>query len=326
VSTPPELVPLDNNDGLAIGVDIGGTSVKLAVVDTANAKVIHETSFLTPTDGALHMAQLIGDASRELLSKFRTLNSIGVGVPGAMNADRSLVRYPPNLIGWKSEPLAEYLRVALPHFARIEVDNDAKVATLAEARFGRGKGEPNFILVTLGTGVGSGIFAENKIFRGSSGGAGELGHISIDYNGPPCACGSRGCIEVYIGQRYFTQRVIDRLGGSNEVSKLRELDPASLDPKQIADVAQAGDTFAIKMFEEAGTLLGFAFASVAKLLDMHTFIVTGGVAQAGEFLLAPARASLKANVFANLKELVVIREGMLGVQAGVIGAALLADS
>ena len=314
-----------------IGVDVGGTTVKLGVVESSTGKVLKEKSFPTPGGGAQRMAKEIAGYAGSISTDFPDVTVLGCGVPGAMNADRSLVRYPPNLEGWAEEPLAQYLREAMPWFDHIEVDNDAKVATLAEARIGAGQNTSYFLLATLGTGVGGGIFQfetgmpKASIFRGASGGAGEFGHVSINYEGPHCGCGSRGCIEAYIGQKYLSQRTIEKIRNSDVETTLRpHATTGGLTPKEISDAALAGDAFAVEVFHEAGELLGFAFASVARLLDIHVFIVAGGVAQVGNLLLDPARGSLKANALANQRELVEIRPAALGTRAGIVGAALLA--
>jgi glucokinase len=243
-----------------------------------------------------------------------------------MTRDRELVRYPPNLLGWKEEPLRKYLAEALPNFKRIEVDNDAKVAALAEAKLGAGRGLSHFLLVTLGTGIGGAIYSTEGrfegIYRGASGGAGEFGHASIDMNGPQCNCGSRGCIEAYIGQRYLSERTRKKLESDPSIqSPLRG--ETDLTPKHIAAAMKDGDAFAKRVFEEAGMFLGVAFANVADLLDMHVFVVGGGVAEAGDILFESARTTLRARVFEQLKPIVEIRKATFGYRAGVVGAAML---
>ncbi len=310
-----------------LGIDIGGTTIKLGVVDTSTGSVVAESSFPTPQSGARNVAMETAQRVHDIRSAYPEIGRIGVGVPGAMNADRSLVRYPPNLFGWKEEPLQQYFKEALPDFQQIEVDNDAKVATLAEARLGAGKGASHFLLVTLGTGVGGGIYSTEGafagIYRGSSGGAGEFGHVSIDLNGPQCKCGSRGCIEAYLGQHYLSERTREKLIADNTIDSPLRAEENELTPKLIASAMNGGDAFARGVFEEAGMFLGVALANVAKLLDMHLFIIGGGVAEAGTVLFDAAAASLHANVFENLKPVVEIRPAVFGNRAGIIGAAML---
>ncbi len=312
---------------MVLGVDIGASSIKVGVVDTDNGDVVAESSFATPQHGASVVAHELADRVRELRSAYPEITGLGVGVPGSMSADRSLVRYPPNLSGWKEEPLQRYLQEELPELHRIEVDNDANVAGLAEAHFGAGKALTHFLLVTLGTGVGGAIYATEGgftgIMRGASGGAGEFGHTSIDLNGPQCNCGSRGCIEAYLGIHYLTERARRTLAESPEIkSTLREhID--GLSPRLIAAAMNDGDAFARSVYEDAGRHLGVALASVANLLDVHSFIIGGGIAEAGDVLFESARAMLRSRVLENLKPLVEIRKARFGNRAGMIGAAML---
>lgn len=314
---------------MLFGIDIGGTTIKIGVVDETVGKVVAELAFITPQTGARNVAKEIAQHIREIGSAYPEVDRVGVGVPGAMNQDRSLVRYPPNLMGWKEEPLKRYLQEALPEFKRIEVDNDAKVATLAEARFGAGRNCSHFLLVTLGTGVGGAIYSTEGtftgIYRGDSGGAGEFGHTSIDYNGPSCNCGSRGCIEAYLGQQYLSNRTKKKLEENPSISSTLRSEENELTPKLIFDAMNTGDSFARSVFEEAGMLLGAALASASNLLDMHIFIVGGGVAEAGAVLFDAALASLRSRVLANLRPVVEIRKAQFGNQAGMIGAAKLVE-
>lgn len=310
----------------AIGVDIGGTSVKLAVIDVATAAVISRDSFATDAnstqpDPALRLAARIAERIKPWIEEY-SITPVGIGVPGAMNGDRSLVRYPPNLRGWKEEPLRDMLRDLLPGSVQCEMDNDANVATVAEAKAGVARGRQNFLLATLGTGVGGGLWLNGQLFRGSSGGAGEFGHVSIDINGPACACGSRGCIEAYLGQAYFS-RIVEN-GIDKGADTILRSSARPLEPKSVAEAAEHGDSYAEQQLAQAGMRLGFAFSSVAKLLDLHTFVVGGGVAQAGEFILGPARAMLRAHSLANQREHVEILAAQFSNDAGVIGAAMLA--
>jgi glucokinase len=174
----------------------------------------------------------------------------------------------------------------------------------------------------LGTGVGGGLWLDGKLYRGTSGGAGEFGHLSIDIDGPKCGCGSRGCIEAYLGQSYFSRAVENELDkGADSILKYAA---RPLEPKTIAKAAEHGDSFAEQQLATAGMRLGFAFSSVAKLLDLHTFVVGGGVAAAGEFILKPARAMLREHVLESQREHARILPAAFSNDAGVIGAAMLA--
>ncbi len=312
---------------MLLGIDIGGTTVKLGVVDAASGSIMAESAFSTPQTGSWNVAKAIAAQVQEIRSAFPEIKRMGVGVPGSMNRDRSLVRYPPNLLGWKEEPLQASLQELLPEFERIEVDNDANVAALAEAQHGAGRGLSRFLLVTLGTGIGGAIYASEGtfegIYRGASGGAGEFGHTTIDLDGPQCNCGSRGCIEAYLGQHYLSERTRKKLMDDPSIQSALRSEENELTPKLIAGAMNAGDVFARSVFEDAGKLLGVALASVANLLNMHVCILGGGVAEAGSVLFDAALVTLRSRVLSNLRPVVEIRKAHLGNRAGMIGAAML---
>lgn len=315
---------MSDERSLSIGVDIGGTTIKSGVVDIAKGKVLKTTVTDTPKASSIDIAKLVARQVNILLHSYPEIVEVGVGVPGSLNQERTLVQYPPNFPLWQNEPFLQYLRKELPHFDKVEIDNDANAGTLAEATFGAGKDESHFLFVTLGTGVGGGIWSDGVIYRGKYGGAGEFGHVSIDYDGPVCGCGANGCIEAFVGKDYLISRTTNKLLGSKINSSLAKLLPSkSLDPKLIAEAASTGDVFAKEVLSEVGMMLGIAMASVAKLLDIRTFIVSGGIAEAGELILLSARFSLENNVFANQKGSVSIIESKLGIQSGIIGASLL---
>ena len=307
-----------------IGVDIGGTSIKFAVVDITNGKVLKETSCPTPNGTAKEVAALVARYANVLIHSYNHITRVGIGVPGAMNATRTIVNYPPNFTKWTSERFAEMVADELPIVEHVAMDNDAKCAALAEMYFGAAKNENFFLLATLGTGVGGAIVSNGEIFRGAFGGAGEFGHVMIDMNGHESLSGIRGVLEAYIGQRYLSERTLEKLSSGKIKSSLRSfLASRNLEPKDIADAAANGDEFAREVLAEAGGYLGTAMGTVATLLDIRLFIVTGGVAQAGDLLLDPARTALREHVLAHQRDSVEIRQAKLGIKAGVIGAAML---
>ena len=301
---------------LFLGIDIGGTTTKLGVVDLDKRTIVDQRSFETPLDSVEHVIVRIGNEAEKFFERHPLERSIGVGAPGAVNLDRSLIRNPPNLPAWKEVPLKKLLEERISH-TRIEIDNDAKIATLAEARWGAGEGLQDFVMLTLGTGVGGGLYMNGTIVRGASGGAGEFGQMSITSDGTP--------LERLIGQRFLTERALDELRNSNEESSLRSyLTSGTLDPKAIYDAAKSGDRFAKHVFHDAGELLGMCCANVTKLLDVYIYVIGGGVAKAGSYIFDSALATLHANVLPQQQPHVEIRPAALGANAGMFGAAILA--
>ena len=206
----------------------------------------------------------------------------GIGSPGMVDLDGGTVKYPPNLANWTVFRLGEETSKLIGE--PVQVENDANAAAVGELKFGAGKGMKNFIMVTLGTGVGGGIIADGKVFRGEDGGAGEIGHTTIDYNGPLCNCGNRGCVEAYVGQKHLSRRVAEQLKSHPEslINKLIDGDVEKLEPKIISEAADKGDEFALQIWKEAGMYIGTALSSAINTLDITTLIIGGGVAKAGK--------------------------------------------
>lgn len=309
-----------------VGVDMGGTNIKVAAVNESG-DVIETHSLASEVErGPDHVQRQIERGITLLfdrLGKHRFV-AVGVGAAGSVDAE-GVVKYPPNFPGWGEEPLGERLRrlTGLP----VWVDNDANVAAIGEARFGAGIGCSHFLCITLGTGVGGGLFLGGEIYRGPGFAAGEVGHVTVDWNGPQCNCGSYGCLERLVGARYIVERAVEKLGRGGNGRKLSDLvggDLARLTPKLITEAAQAGDVLAAEVLRETGEILGSAMASVINLLNLQRIIVSGGVAQAGEYIFTPLRESLYTRALPVPRSQCEVVPAQLGTHAGVIGAAALA--
>jgi glucokinase len=310
---------------MAIGVDVGGTSIKFGLVD-GDGTIIAQSALDTHAErGPDAVLERIAEGIGEMMGREGASPvGIGVGLPGVVN-DIGEVAYPPNFPGWEIVPVADRLRPLLSTSLPIVVENDANVAGYAEARAGNGNGERNFLFVTLGTGVGGCIIANGRIWRGARGGAGEIGHTSVDMNGQLCNCGARGCVEAYIGQRYMSALARERLDRSPE-SLLHAMvaSHGSLEPRLIDEAATAGDRFAREFLAEMGVILGAALASAMNLCDLHLVIIGGGMSRAEKYLLDPARRSLRMRALRSISGDVELRVSRFLNDAGVIGAAMLA--
>ena len=308
-----------------IGVDVGGTTLKFGLVDPSSGDILHQ--FALPTDaehGVDAVIARIAEGINRLLGEYpHPIPAIGMGVPGVVNQQGD-VCYPPNFPGWEVVPVAKRLAPLLARQLPIAVENDANVAAVAEAQ-APGATDRDFLFVTLGTGVGGCIIANGEIWHGATGGAGELGHLSVAMNGQLCNCGARGCVEAYLGQRYMTAAAELRLSRFPQ-SLLHTMiaEGNELDPKLINTAAEAGDRFTAEFLEEMGEILGAALASAMNLLDIHVVIVGGGVAQAEQFLLEPARRSLRARLLKSIARDAQLRTARFQNNAGIIGAAMLA--
>ena len=319
-----------------IGIDLGGTTIKGGVVDSHGTIHAQHTLESLAEEGPSAVIRQIAIVIGKLLgqSKGADIVGIGVGAPGVVTLDGGLVKHPPNFAGWTEVYLGNELQklFKLPVF----VENDANVAALAEARFGAGVGVNDFLFVIWGTGVGGGIILNGEIYRGPTGAAGEIGHVTIDYNGPPCNCGNRGCVEAYVGQRYLSQRTRDRLAplmgewkqhrSGSPPSKIIDLVQEKLEliePAIISRAAEQGDRFAHEVLEEAGELLGVGIASVLNVLDLQTVIIGGGVSAVNAFVFEAVERSVRSRVLKSAKEEIRIRQAKLGNTAGILGAAVL---
>lgn len=311
---------------VAIGVDIGGTSFKLGLVDT-RGRVIERAFFETPRTASrlrtlnilcAHIALLAASARRRRL----TLAGVGLGAPGPIDVERGFVYFFPNIPGWVDTPLRRLLekKSGLP----VWLDNDASAMALAEHRFGAGRGSRNMIALTLGTGVGGGIVLDGKLFHGAHFSAAEIGHIAINENGPRCGCGSNGCVETYVGNGYFTAEIRRRLkSGKKSVLSSWMAGGETLTPLLAARAARRGDRLALNLWEETGAHLGTALAGLVNVLNPERIVIGGGVAQSGALLFKPLKRALKKKAFPIAVRSVKVMPAALGVDAGLIGAAAL---
>lgn len=311
------------NSKLAIGVDLGATTVKTGVV-SHDGKILYQSKLPAHGEqGPVAVVKQIEASVRDAMqhTNGQSVAGIGIGAPGVVN-DRGIVQAPPNFARWDSVPLRDEMK-KLFNGVVIQVENDANAAALAEAKFGAGRQYPDFLFVIWGTGVGGGIILNGQIYRGPTGGAGEIGHISIDYNGPECNCGGRGCVEAFVGQRYLSRRTAERLR-SNPQSKIMELvqgDVSKLEPYFIAQAAHDGDILAKEILIEAGKLLGVAIGAVMNTLDLRVSIIGGGISAAGDFVMQAIQESVQAHVLKPLKPDIQVIPAQLGNNAGILGAA-----
>ncbi len=307
-----------------IGVDLGGTFIKAGVVDNFGEILIEDSIPTEAEKGPSHVVEQISKVVERLRKNFNDeIIGVGIGAPGQVDPEGG-VKYPPNFPGWTVVYLAK--EVENKTGLRAVVDNDANVAGIGEAKFGAGRKYPNFIMVTLGTGIGGGIIIGGKIYRGPTGGAGEIGHVSINFEGPKCNCGNYGCVEAYVGQRYLSAWVAEELA-KNPNSKIIELvngDLSKIEPRIISIAAQQGDEFAINVWKRAGFYVGVMLASVMNLFDISVAIVGGGIAKAGKILFDAMNETVKSRALKPIAERAIVIPAELGNRAGILGAGALA--
>ncbi len=310
----------------AIGVDIGGTKILAGLVQ-ADGQVVQRSRWLTPNRAAT--AQEVEDLLVEIideLSRDQQPVAIGIGAAGFIDQESGTVRFAPHL-SWRNEPLRQRIwrRVRVP----VVLENDANAALWAEARFGAGRGLANAIAVNVGTGIGGAILIRGRLFRGQYGMAGEFGHMQCVVDGRPCECGKTGCWEQYASGNALVRRARALLESADPRSvALADRvagDAFKISGPVITQLAEQGDPAGQQLISETGYWLGLGLANLAAAFDPASFIIGGGVSEAGELLLGPARTAFAEHLSGNGFRPVAQGVGAdLGNSAGLIGAADLA--
>ncbi|MGB9377807.1 MAG: ROK family glucokinase [Mycobacteriales bacterium] len=309
---------------LAIGVDIGGTKVSGGVVDP-EGKVLSFLRRPTPSSDPGETADTIAAVVSELRT-VHDVTAVGIGAAGWIDLERSTVLFAPNL-AWRDEPIRARLEdlTGLP----ILVENDANAAAWAEYQFGAGRGERVLAMVTLGTGIGSGLVVDGALYRGAHGIAPEFGHMCVVPDGRRCGCGNRGCWEQYASGKALVREARDIASGAplsaGALLAAADGNVLAIDGPIVTEVALAGDAAAQECFNEVGLWLGKGLAGLASALDPSCFIVGGGVADAGDLLIEPTRRAFQATLPGRgFRPMPAVRLAALGNKAGLVGAADLA--
>ena len=301
-----------------MGVDIGGTNLKIGLFDPELKFIDFKTYTLnkeiTPQDVIL----VIKD-SFEILSKKYHIKSITCGLPGLINYEEGYIYSLTNFLNWDDVDFKKLLRAAvnIPVF----IDNDVNLAALAEYQLGSGKGCSSMLMVALGTGVGGGLILNREVYRGCNNAAAEIGHIQLNPNGPKCSCGNRGCLESYIGNRKLLGYLKRRLKDSE--SLLNKIDFAELKLEDAAHAALSGDRFSVEFWDYAASKLAQALVGVVNVLNLEKIVIGGGISNAGESLFKPLRCYLKEQAMDIQAKSVSIVRARFKDRSGVIGAGLL---
>ena len=315
---------------VTIGVDIGGTKIAGGIVD-ADGRILLRSRQATPVRTPGGVVAAIVEVVRELTASaagtgLAAVEGVGLGAAGLVDETRSIVRFAPNL-DWQEEPLGP--AVAAGTGLPVVVENDANAAAWGEFRFGAGRDAHDLVAVTVGTGIGGGIIHDDRLVRGSFGMAAEFGHLVRVQDGRLCGCGKRGCWEQYASGNALLHKARDlaaeRRGEAHLLLGLGDGTPEGVTGQHVTQAALEGDPVALEAFRRIGTWLGTGLADVAALLDPAVFVIGGGVSEAGELLLAPARAAFTgALVAGDHRPHAQIVAAVLGNDAGLIGAADLA--
>ena len=310
------------NKRKAIGIDFGGTVVKVALVDTTGT-VLKSVRFHTVTAKTYEAwFRRVEKIITRFLNEHNDIAGIGIGIPGFVDFKKGFVYQVTNLDGWKNIPIAVQMkkRFHLPVF----VDNDANAFALGECTFGAGRGYQHAVFVTLGTGVGGAIYINGSLYRGAFSMAGELGHVSIRMNGHKTSEG-KGGVETYVGINAVTKYALHAIqtGRHSLLEKLAKGNLTSITPKLIALAARKRDSLAIEVFDKAADCLATALASVTYLIQPEVFIVGGGIAQSGNVLFSPLKKHLAERLNPIFADRILVIPATLKNQAGMIGSATL---
>ena len=312
-----------------IGVDIGGTNVKIALVDF-DGKIIYSNTVPTRAEmgyeaGVNNIKQAIKELMSETGESAQTIEAIGFGLPGQIDYKEGIVKNLPNIPGWVNIPLAKIIEDEFSIPTRL--DNDVRCAALGELNFGAGKGCQNLICITVGTGIGSGIVLNGKLVRGASNAAGEIGHIKMDMTGGPlCGCGDYGCFEAYASGPAIVTMAKEYISGGKSAKYKEMATDGIISPYIVAQAALQGDSVSIQIFKQMGKIIGLGLSSVINLLNPEKIIIGGGVADAGDILLEPIKQTIKERTMPIQASAVEIVPAQLANTAGVIGASLLINS
>ncbi len=310
-----------------IGVDVGGTNVKIALVSD-KGKIVYSNSIPTRAEmGYEYTVNSMKDAIRDLLKetkmKSNDIEGMGFGFPGQIDCQKGVVRLAPNIPGWVNVPIANIMEKEFGILTR--VDNDVRTATLGELNYGAGVGCENLVCITVGTGIGSGLVVNGKLVRGANNAAGEIGHIKLtNIGGPLCGCGDRGCLEAYASGPSIVALAEEYIRGGKS-TKYRELANPDITPYIVAVAAKEGDPVARQIFRIMGEYIGMGLTSVVNLLNPEKIIIGGGVAEAGDILFEPIRETIAKRAMTIQREVEIV-PAQLGNTAGVIGASLLIKS
>ncbi len=310
-----------------IGCDLGGTNLRAAIVDVETGAVLHQMSVPTlAREGHDAVMKRMADLFLQLIQSTgmtkEDIGGIGIGAPGVLDLEKGETLFLPNLPGtWYRVPLQATIEKLTDLPTRIL--NDVRSITNGEWRFGAGYGVDTVAVFAIGTGVGGGLVINGQLHLGIGGTGGELGHTTIDFNGPRCSCGNYGCLEAFASGPTIASMGMKAVaqGMTTSLADLCEYDLNRITPELIANAARSGDAIAKDIYEKAGYYIGIAAANVCVAVGPRRIIIAGGVSQAGELLLDPIRRTLRERVTVVPLEQVEVVRSQLGNNAGVIGAA-----
>lgn len=322
---PPVVLEINPNHGLVAAIDMGANHLAVALGDFS-ARILGEVEInFRIEDGPEACLKEVDRVLKELLAKRgiqpSDLSGVGVGVPGPVIAEQGMVMAPPIMPGWDRFPIRASLEEQWK--TAITVNNDAELGALGEWAYGAGRGERNLAFIKVGSGIGAGLMINQQIYAGTTGSAGEIGHLTVDENGPLCNCGNHGCLEAFAGGHAIALQAT-KLVASGKRTLLSEKSLGSLTAHDVAEAARRGDLPAQEILKRSGTYIGIAIAGLINLMNPSTVIIGGGVAQVGDLLTTPIRQAVRERSLRASEHGVKITTAMLGRRSSLIGALVQA--
>jgi glucokinase-like ROK family protein len=325
----PRLLRINNQLGYIAGIDMGATSLDIALADVTGSIVQRCTE---ATDVKLSPEAVLGRCSELLLELVQAqggtpdqMLGIGVGVPGPVDFARGVLVAPPLMPEWENFPIRDFFKKTFPS-AFVVVDNDVNIMALGEQRVGDAAGIDHFIFVKIGTGIGAGIISNGKLHRGSDGCAGDIGHICVDKEGPLCACGNKGCLEAMTAGPAIASKALEaaRNGISPILSHMREANGGMLRPEDVNAACREGDQAALDIIRESGQTIGDVLATLVNFFNPSHIFVGGGITNFGNHLLVAIRRAVLHRSLPLATTHLSIKFSRVGSNAGVMGAISLA--
>ena len=317
-----------SRETLILGIDLGGTKILTAVTNT-QGKILSRDHSITPAKKGQEaviksILESVGRALEQARIAAVDLTAIGLGAPGLSNPETGILFTSPNLPGWKDVPLRDIIEKELGRKAFLI--NDANAAAMGELHFGAGRGARNFIYITVSTGIGGGIINDGKIYMGSTGTAGELGHMVIDDGGPQCNCGNKGCWETLASGTALAREARHRIkeGAATSILKYADGNIEKINAEAIHEAAQAGDKLANELIAQTAYYLGVGLANLINIFNPEVIVIGGGLSNIGDMLLKPAFEEAGRRAFRQSYQAVRFARAELGRNSGVLGAAAYA--
>lgn len=314
---------LSNDRRYAIGLDLGGTNLKYGILSDRGEVVYSNVRPAQTQGGCASVLNVMKEAAFECVMFAKkenfVLEAIGAGCPGTIDSLRGISLGPtPHIPGWENADIGRALRESanLPAY----IDNDGNFMAFGEYAWGSARGAPTAVGITIGTGVGGGIILNGRIHHGGIFNAAEVGHVVVETNGRPCACGNRGCLERYAGGKYLVEDVVADLAAHPE-SALSRHTPAAITPRTIFEAAHSGDELATRVTDQMILYLGAGLSSIVNVLNPDVIVIGGGVADAGDWLIQRIQKEVISRVMKPVKNQLLLKAATLGNRAGLVGAA-----